>query len=53
MCKLLLDFAAIAKNYVSLTLWSLSKNFFTNQGTSGPLYVLHHEQPPHQIECIL
>ena len=34
MCKLLLDFAAAAINNVSLSLWSLSEDFFTIQGIS-------------------
>ena len=53
MCKLLLDFAATAINYVSLSLWSLSKDFFTIQGTADSWYVLDYERPPHQMEYIL
>ena len=50
MSKLLLGFAAAAAiNYVSLSLCSLSKYFFTIQAT----YVLDYEQPPHQVEYIL
>ena len=53
MCKLLLDFAAIAINYVSLSFSSLLKDFFTIQGTAAFWYVLHYETPPSQIECIV
>ena len=35
MCKLLLDTAATAIYYVSLSLWILSKDFFTIQETAG------------------
>ena len=44
MCKLLLNFASTTINYVFLTLWSLSIDFFTIQGTAGSLSVLHSEQ---------
>ena len=48
-----LDFAATAINHISLSLWSLSKDFFTIQETAGSWSVLHFEQPPHQTEYIL
>ena len=53
LCKLLLDFATTAINYVSLSLWSLSKDFFTIQGTACSSFVLDYERPPTQIEYIL
>ena len=34
LCKLLLEFGTTAINYVSLSLWSLSKDFFTIQETA-------------------
>ena len=34
LCKLLLDFSANGINYVSLSLWSLSKDLFTIQKTT-------------------
>ena len=34
LCKLLLDFATTTINYFSLSLWNLSKDFFTNQETA-------------------
>ena len=53
LCKLLLDFATTARNYVSLSLWNLSKDFFTIQETACSWFVLEYERPPYQIECIL
>ena len=35
LCKLLLDFATTAMSYVSLSLWSLSKEVFIIQETAG------------------
>ena len=53
-CKLLLDFAS-DKNYVSVSLWSLSKEFFTNLRTTGSWYVLDYKPSllQHHIEYIL
>ena len=53
LCKLLLDFATTAMSYVSLSLWSLSKEVFIIQETAGFWFVLDYERPPHQIEYIL
>ena len=54
LCKLLLDFAATAINYVSLSLWSLSGLFHHSvQETACSWFVLDYEQPPKQIEYIL
>ena len=52
-CKLLFDVASTAINYVSLSLWSLSKDLFTIQETAWSWFVLDKEWQPHQIECIL
>ena len=51
-CKLLLDFATAAINYVSLGL-RRSKDFFTIQETVCSLFVLGYERPLQQIEYIL
>ena len=50
---LLLDFATTAINYVSLSLQSLSKDFFTILDTACSLFLLKYEPPPHQIKYIL
>ena len=50
LCKLLLNFATAAINYVSWGLRSLSKDFFTIQQTACSS---DHERPPHQIKYIL
>ena len=50
MCKL--DFAATAINRISLSLWSLLKDFFTVQETADSWSVLQYERPLHQIEYI-
>ena len=53
MCKLLLDSAATAINYGSLSLWSITKVFLTIQGTVDSCNVLVYEPPPHQIQNII
>ena len=54
MCKILFDFDNTI-NYVSVSLWSLSKDIFTNLGTAGSWYVIDSKRPllPHYSEYIL
>ena len=46
-------FATTAMSYVSLSLWSLSKEFCIIQEAAGYWFVLDYERPPHQIKYIL
>ena len=48
--KLRHDFATTAINCVSLSLWSLSKDFFIIQETECTWFVLDYERPPHQMK---
>ena len=45
MCKLFLDFAATALNYVYLSLWSFTKYFLSIQGTAvcGMYYTMNDQ----------
>ena len=52
--ELLLDFAAstVIKD-VSFSLWSLTKDFYTIQGTAYSWNAIHYERPQQQIEYII
>ena len=52
MCKLLFDSAATTINDDSLSLRSITKVFFTIQGTADSCNALNYERVPHQIENI-
>ena len=49
MCKVLFDAAATAISYIFFSFGSITKVFFTIQGTADFCNVLNYERPTHQI----